>query len=157
MAATIICRQHRQASWYKVCSPPLALASCLISSFSLLLFKNSSLHREGLTCSMRTWIRLGMILPLCCSKHGPVRTSFSLDQKCINLLVQCKSYLLVDNNTYSSLCDVPHLAGAAMVHLVRHTLKQATGSERHGTHGQTDLRLDCPLCSASPTPSVQLS
>lgn len=43
----------------------------------------------------------------------------------ICLLLESMSYLLVDNNTYSSLGDIPHLAGAAMIHLVRHSLKQA--------------------------------
>jgi hypothetical protein len=32
-------------------------------------------------------------------------------------------YLLVDNNTNSSLGDVPDLAGASMVHFMRHTLQ----------------------------------
>ena len=48
-----------------------------------------------------------------------------------SVLVHCMHYLLVHHNTYGSLCDIPHLASAAMVHLVGHTLKQAARNERH--------------------------
>ena len=46
--------------------PPRSLASCLIWSFFFWRARNSSLQRLGATCSMRTWMRFGMILwPTC--------------------------------------------------------------------------------------------
>ena len=43
-------------------APPLTWASCLASSFCFCRLRNSSLQREGCTCSTRTWMRFLSIL-----------------------------------------------------------------------------------------------
>ena len=50
-------------------APPLSFASCFSESFALTRFKKSSLHRDGCTCSTRTWMRFGMMRPLCCAEQ----------------------------------------------------------------------------------------
>lgn len=80
-------------------------------------------------------------------KHGSLSKLCSLHQDAIGLLQQMYMfYLLVDHNTYSSLCDIPHLAGAAVIHLVGHTLEQPAKNVRHSTDGRLGLLLKLSLC-----------
>ena len=58
-------------------------------------------------------------------------------------LLLTRTYLLVDNNTNSPLRHIPHLASAAVVHLVWHTLQKE--------NEQLSFAADCTVRVAAST------